>query len=154
VRRRELRCERMLSNAGGCADDVECCGLGRLRAGLERVVGVLRGASRGAEVRAGNSIGAAGAASLAPSLERMKKLTFLGLGCKLRASAQQRCAWMLANAGCAWIMLRAVGWGGCARGCSRWWGFCEGRVEGRPRCVQAIGSEQLGQLRWHRVSAG
>jgi hypothetical protein len=41
VHRRQLRCERVLATAGKCADDVGCCGLERLRAGLERVVGVL-----------------------------------------------------------------------------------------------------------------
>ncbi len=59
----------------------------------------------------------------------------------------------LANAGNALMLLRVAGWGGCARGWSGWWGFCEGRDEGR-RCVQATGSEQLGQQFWHRVSEG
>ena len=58
-----------------------------LRAGLERVLGVLRGASQGAAVRAGNAIGDEGAASLAPSLLRMTQLTSLDFGGTLRASA-------------------------------------------------------------------
>jgi hypothetical protein len=56
-----------------------------LRAGLERVLGVLRGASQGAAVRAGNAIGDEGAASLGPSLGRMTLLTSLDLSCTLRA---------------------------------------------------------------------
>jgi hypothetical protein len=60
---------------------------------------------------------------------------------------------MLANAGNAMMMLRVARRDGYARGCSGWWGFCEGRAEGR-RCVQRIGSTQLGQRRWHRVSQG
>ncbi len=42
---------------------------------------------------------------------------------------------------------------GLGRLCSGWsgWGFCEGRAEGR-RCVQTIGSEMMGQRRWHRAS--
>ena len=88
-------------------------------------------------MRAGNAIGDAGAASLAPSLGRMTQLTSLDLGGTLRAPAKLRWERVLANAGCAWMMLRAVGWGGCAWGCSGWWGFCEGRAEGR-RCVQSI----------------
>ena len=51
-----------------------------------------------------------------------------------------------ANAGRAWMMLRAAGWGVCARGCSGRWGLCEGRAEGR-RCVQAIGLEMMGRHR-------
>jgi hypothetical protein len=100
-------------------------------------------------VRAVNDVGAAGAVSLAPSLERMAQLTSLDLSGKLRASAAS-----CAVSGCLrtpavhWMLLRAAGWGGCARGCSGWLGFCEGRAEGR-QCVQAIGSEQLGQRRWH-----
>jgi hypothetical protein len=58
-----------------------------LRVWLERVVGVLRGASRGAAVRADNEIRAAMAASLAPSLGRMTQLTSLKLHSMLRASA-------------------------------------------------------------------
>ena len=149
-----LRCEWMLATAGKCADDVACCGLGRMRTGLEQVVGVLRAASRGAAVRAGNEINSAGAASLAPSLRRMTQLTSLDLGGTLCASAG---SW--AVSGClrtpaaALMMLRAVGWDGCARGWSGWWGFCEGRAEGR-RCVQAMPSEMMEQRRWHRVSQG
>jgi hypothetical protein len=49
--------------------------------------GGLRGASRGAAVRADNEFGDDGAASLAPSLGRMAQLTSLNLGGTLRASA-------------------------------------------------------------------
>jgi hypothetical protein len=35
------------ANAGKCADDIACCGLGQLRAGQERVVGFGRGEPRG-----------------------------------------------------------------------------------------------------------
>ena len=81
---RAVACERRL-----CMEDVACCGLRRLRVELQRVGGVLRGASRGAAVRAGFDFGieAAGAASLAPSLARMTQLTSLDLSCTLRASA-------------------------------------------------------------------
>ncbi len=62
-----------------------------------------------ARVRADNRIGAAGVASLAPSLGRMAQLTSLDLGRMLRASAQLRCERVLAAAGCALMMLRAAG---------------------------------------------
>ena len=75
------------------------------------VVEGLRGAGRGAAVRAGNLIGDDGAASLAPGLLTMTQLTSLDLGSTLHASAQLRCERVLANAGRAWMMLRAVGWG-------------------------------------------
>ena len=95
--------------------------------------------------------------NLTPSLGRMTQLTSLELSCTLRASAsaalQLRCERMLANAGLACMMLGAVGWGGWARGCSGWWGLCEGRAEGR-QCVQAMPSEMTVQRRWHRVSQG
>jgi hypothetical protein len=48
----------------------------------------------------------------------MAQLTWLDLRSTLRASAQLRCERVLAAAGCALMMLRAVGWGGCAQGCS------------------------------------
>ena len=76
---------------------------------LQRVVGALRGASRGAAERADNQFRRAGAASLAASLGRMVQLTSLGLGGTLRASAQLRCERVLAAAGCALMMLRAAG---------------------------------------------
>ena len=68
-------------------------------------------ASRGAVVRAGNKIEDAGAASLAPGLGGMTQLTSLNLGGTLRASAHLRCERVLANAGRAWMVLRAVVWG-------------------------------------------
>ena len=90
-------------------------------------------------MRADNEINSAGAASLAPSLLRMTQLTSLVLSCMLRACIgdQLCCERVLANAGNAWMMLRAVGWGGCARGCSGWWAFASGVPRGR-RCVQPI----------------
>ena len=60
---------------------------GGLRAGLQRVVLFGKGRSEGAAVRVGNRIGDDGAASLAPSLAMMMKLTSLDLGGALRASA-------------------------------------------------------------------
>ncbi len=88
-----------------------------------------------AAVRAGNSIEAAGAASLAPSLGRMAQLTSLNLSGTLRAiGGSWRCEWVLATAGNALMMLRAVGWGGWALGCSGWWGL---RGESRGAAVGA-----------------
>ena len=79
------------------------------------MVGVLRGASRGAMVRAGNWIGDNGAASLAPSLGGMTQLTTLNLSGTLRdIGGSWCCERVLANAGCALMMLRALGLGGCA----------------------------------------
>jgi hypothetical protein len=104
-------------------------------------------------VRAVNGIGDDGAASLAPSLLGMPQLTSLDLGGTLRASAAScTVSGWLRTPAVHGVMLRAAGWGVCARGCS--WcggGSGEGWTEGR-RCVQRIGSEQLGQRRWHRVS--
>ncbi len=75
-------------------------------------------------MRAGNRIGADGAASLAPSLGRMAQLTSLDLSGTLRAiGGSWRCERVLANAGCAWMKLCVVGWGCCAWGCSGWWGL-------------------------------
>ena len=66
---------------------------------------------RGAAVRAVNQINSAGGASLALSLLRMTQLTSLVLSCMLRAciGGQLCCERVLANAGRAWMMLRAVG---------------------------------------------
>ena len=50
---------------------------------------------------------------------------------------QPRCERVLANAGCAWMVLRAVGWGGCARGWSRWWGLTRGLTRGGGACRQS-----------------
>ena len=115
--------------------------------GCTRMVGVLRGAGRGAAVRAGNRIEDAGAASLAASLGRMTQLTSLGLGGTLRASAQLRCERVLANAGCAWMMLRVAGCGGCARGCSGWWGVLRGASRGAAvradNTIEAAGAASL-----------
>jgi hypothetical protein len=82
-------------------------------------------------VRAGNYIEADGAASLAPSLGLMTQLTELYLGSTLRAIGWA-CA--VANAGNVVMMLRVVGWGGWARGCSGRWGL---RGESRGAAVRA-----------------
>jgi hypothetical protein len=75
-------------------------------------------------VRADNDIEDVGAASLAPSLGRMAQLTSLDLsGTLCDIGGSWRCELVLATAGNAVMMLRVVGWGGCARGCSRWWGL-------------------------------
>ena len=97
-------------------------------------------------MHAGNAIGDDGAASLAPSLGRMTLLTELYLYGTLLHRGQLRWERVLANTGKALMLLRAVGFGGCARGCSGWWGVCEGRAEGR-RCVQTIRSETMGRRR-------
>ncbi len=78
------------------------------------------------------------------SLGRMTALTSLDLRGTLRASAAS-----CAVRGCLCVR---VGWGGCARGCSRWWGL---QTASRgARCVQKMGSDEMGQRRWHRVSDG
>ncbi len=83
---RQLRCERLLANAGNVLMML------RVRYGVvacEAVAngGGLRGVRRGAAMRAGNGIGDDGAASLAPSLGRMTQLTTLDLSGTLRESA-------------------------------------------------------------------
>ncbi len=131
----QLRWELVLANAGCALMMLRAAGLGGCARGRGGWWG-LRGASRGAAGRAGNVIHSAGAASLAPSLERMMQLTSLDLGGTLRASAGQlRWERVLAIAGCALMMLRAAGWGGCA-GAGAGGGVCEGRAEGW-RGVQA-----------------
>ncbi len=107
----------------------------------------LRGASRGAAVRAGNEFRADGAASLAPSLARMTQLTTLNLRSTLRAiGGSWRCERVLANAGCAWMMLCVVGWGGCAWGCSGLWGFrgaSRGAAVRAENFIEAAGAASL-----------
>ncbi len=133
----KLRCELVVANAGCAWMMLRVLGWGGWARGCSGRAGDLRGASRGAAVRADNHFGDAGAASLAPSLGRMTQLTSLDLGGTLRASAGSlRCERLLANAGDALMMMGAVGWGGCAQGCSGWWGL-RGRAEGR-RCLQAM----------------
>ncbi len=81
-------------------------------------MGACEGRAEGRRVLAGNQIGDDGAVSLASSLVRMPQLTSLDLRSTLRAIGDSwRCERVLANAGNA-LMMRAVGWGGCARGCS------------------------------------
>ncbi len=112
----------------------------------------MRGASRGAAVRAGNHIGDDGAVSLAPSLGKMTQLTSLDLRGTLHAiGGSWRCERVLANAGCAWIV--CVAGGVVALGAVAGGGACEGRAEGW-RCVQTIGSGMMGQCRCDRISEG
>ncbi len=67
----------------------------------------------------------------------MTQLTSLNLGGTLRAlGGQLRCERVLANAGDALMMLRAVDSGGCAQGCSGWWYFARGEPRGGGVCSQ------------------
>jgi hypothetical protein len=125
----------------------------------------LRGASQGAAVRADNQIEAAGAASLGPSLGRMMQLTSLDLSCTLRAiggsyavsgcfrtPAVHGCCVLWAGAvgrgaGNALMMLRALGRGGCARGCSGRWGLrgaSQGAAVRADNGIKAAGAASLG----------
>ena len=115
----QLRCERALANAGCALMMMGAVGWRAVaRGGCSGWWG-LRGACRGAAVRAGNRIEDGGAASLAPSLGRMAQLTTLNLSGTLRdIGGSWCCERVLANAGNALMMLRVVGWGGCALGCS------------------------------------
>jgi hypothetical protein len=74
--------------------------------------------------------------TLARSLGTMTQLTSLDLGGTLHASHQLRCERVLANAGDAMMMLRVVGWGGCARGCSGRWCFARDERRGGGACRQ------------------
>ena len=74
-------------------------------------------------MRADNEINSAGAASLAPSLERMTQLTELDLSRTLDACN-------------ALMMLRAMGWDMCARGWSAWWRLARGEPRGGGACRQ------------------
>ncbi len=85
-------------------------------------------------MRADNRIGDDGAASLAPSLERMAQLTSLSLSGTLRASAASCAVSGCLRAGNALMVLRVVGWGGCARGCSGWAEFARGEPRGGGAC--------------------
>ena len=88
-------------------------------------------------MRADNQIDAAGAASLGPSLGRMTQLTSLDLNSTLLdIGGSWGCSRVLANAGNALMMLRAVGWGGCAQGCSGW-GLARGEPRGGGACRQS-----------------
>ena len=104
-----MRRERVLANAGNVLMMLRAV----VRGGCARGCSGwwdLRGASRGAAARAGNQIGDDGAASLAPSLERMAQLTSLDLGGTLRdIGGSWRCERVLANAGNAVVVMRAVG---------------------------------------------
>ena len=84
---------------------------------------------------------------LAPSLLRMTQLTSLDLCGTLRAiGGSWRCERVLANAGNALMMMRAVGWGGCARGCSGWWGL-RGASRGAAVCADnRIGDDGAASL--------
>jgi hypothetical protein len=93
-------------------------------------------------VRADNQIGVDGAASLAPSLLRMTQLTTLDLSCTLRAiGSSWGCSRVLLNAGNA-VMMRAVSWGGCALGCSGWWGL-RGASARADNWIEAAGAASL-----------
>ena len=73
-------------------------------------------------MRAGNLIDDDGAALLAPSLGGMTQLTSLRLASTPRDfGGSWRCERVLASAGNALMMMRAVVRGGWARGCSGWW---------------------------------
>ena len=52
---------------------------------------------------------------------------------------------VLGNACCAWMLLRAVGRGSWARGCSGWWGFARGEPRGGGAC------RQCDQLSWDGI---
>ncbi len=109
--------------------------------------GACEGRAEGRRWPAGNQIEADGAASLAPGLLRMAQLTSLDLGGTLRdIGGSWRCERVLANAGCAPMMLRAVGWGGWARGCSGWWGL---RAASRGA---AVACRQSDWSRWGSVA--
>ncbi len=89
-------------------------------------------------MRAVNDIRAAGAASLAPSLFRMPQLTTLCLFGTLRAiGGSWRCSRVPANAGCAWMMLRAVGWGRLGAGLQRVVVLARGEPRGGGACRQS-----------------
>jgi hypothetical protein len=108
VHRLGLCFSRVLANAG-CAWMVCVVGWGGWALGCCRWWG-LRGASRGTAVRAGNRIEDGGAASLAPSLGRMAQLTSLDLsGTLCDIGGSWRCSRVLASAGNALMMMRAVG---------------------------------------------
>ena len=49
---------------------------------------------------------------------------------------QLRCERVLASAGNALMLMGAVGWGGCVRGCSWWWGLPRGEPRGGGACRQ------------------
>ncbi len=100
------------------------------------MVGVVQGAGRGAAVRAVNKIEADGAASLAPSLLRMTQLTSLNFE-SAWIGGQQRCERVVANTGNVLMILRDAGWGGCAQGCSGWWGYARGEPRGGGACRQS-----------------
>ncbi len=83
----QLRCELVLVNAGHAWMMLRVAGWGGCSQGCSGWWGFCEGRAEGAAVRAGNYIGEAGAASLAPSLVRMTQLTTLDLFRTLRASA-------------------------------------------------------------------
>jgi hypothetical protein len=89
-----LCCERVLANAGEAFIMLRAVGRGGCARGCSGWWG-MPGAIRGAAVCAGNQIGEAGAASLAPSLGRMAQLTSLDLRSTLRAIG-----WACAVNGC------------------------------------------------------
>jgi hypothetical protein len=80
------RCERVLATTGNALMMMRAVVRGGWARGCSGWWDV-RGASRGAAVRADNEMEEAGAASLGPSLGGMAQLTTLGLSGTLRASA-------------------------------------------------------------------
>jgi hypothetical protein len=99
-------------------------------------------------VRAGNTIGDAGAASLAPSLGRMTQLTSLNLGGSLRASGAAGWEQMPANAGCVVMALRVAGCSVAAvvRGCSGWWDLGEASRGAAVRVGNGVGEDGAASL--------
>ena len=94
-------------------------------------------------MRPGNQIGDDGAASLAPSLGMMTQLTLLDLFGTLHAIGWA-CA--VANAGNVVMMLRAVGRGGWAIGCSGWWGLRGASRGAAVRAGNQIGDDGAASL--------
>ena len=86
MHRLQPRFERVVAITGNALMMMRAVGWGGCARGAVAGGWGLRGASRGAAVRAENKIGDDGAAFLAPSLLRMTQLTALNLSGTLRAS--------------------------------------------------------------------
>jgi hypothetical protein len=145
VHRLGLRCGWVLANAG-CAMMMCVVGRGGCARRCRGWWG-LRGAGRGAALRADNQIRADGAASLAPSLGRMTQLTSLNLCSTLRASAGLA-LWVGAceRRQCGWMILCVAGRGGCALGCSGWWGLRGASRRAAVRAGNRIGAAGAASL--------
>ena len=132
----QLRCERVLANAGCAWMMLHGMGWGSCTRGCSGWLG-FRGASRGAAGACRQSHrrwwgSVAGTESLNYDAADVAG-PLLYAAC---IGGSLRCERVLANAGCAKMMLRAVGWGRCARGCSGWWGFARGEPRGGGACSQ------------------